>query len=530
MKQGRWRFAVAAVVTTVALAGCGSGGNDGESKPPGATPAASATGEGSGKDELTVAIAAQEFESLDPQMQASPPTDSVTRQIYETLVTLKDGEIEPLLATAWRNPSPEEWEFDIREGVTFHDGATLDAAAVETSFRRMLDPKNERTRSSEYGNVDSVEAVDEDTVRFKLKEVWPSFLHALAYTSGVIVSPKAIETYGDKVDQHPAGTGPYQFDKTGSGGAVELTAYDGYWGEPAQVKRLRLTPVVADNTRLLMLKSGQADIITGLPASSVGEVEQDGKLQLVATDGGLVMHIGLNTTYKPLSDVRVRQALNHAVDQQALVDSLLAGRAEVADSYLASTTVGHRASAGYEYDPAKAKELLAQAGYGSGFPLKIAVPTGRYAMAKETAEAVQGYLEAVGVKATLETMDFGAEIDAITRPKDENRVQAYLLGWQAATGEPALVSRIVFHSKQWPPDGWNTMFYASDEADRLIDEAAVEADDAKRDDLYGQLQELVVKDAPWLFLYTPQNLFAVGGGVAGVASTPDGTLLLGDVR
>lgn len=519
-------FGVSAALIALAVAGCG--GSDGATSA-GQTTGTTAAG-GSGKQSMTVAMGVQSFETLDPQMQASPPTDSITRSMYESLVRLgPEQEVEPLLATEWKNPSAKVWEFTLRDGVTFHDGAPLDGKAVVASFKRIMDPDNERTRASEYADVASVTAPSPQTVRFKLKRPWPTFPHQLAYTSGVIVSPKAASRYGNKLDRHPTGTGPYRYGDSKSG-SVTVERFDDYWGDAAAVKTVKFVPVAADGTRELMLKSGQADIVSALPTSGIKQVESDPQLQVVRTPGGLVMHLGLNSLYKPLADQRVRQALNHAVDSGALVSAVLQGEADRSLSYLAPTAVDYRASDGYEYDPERAKQLLADAGYPDGFDLEIQVPSGRYPMAKETAEAIQGYLKAVGVRAKLVTLDFSALIDATTQPRDKNKVQAYLLGWQAATGEPSLVSQIVFKSDATPPNGWNSMFYANPKVDTAIDDAAVELDDAKRTELYGTAQALAHEDAPWLFLYVPKNLWGAKADIAGIDALPDGTLLIAGVR
>lgn len=518
-------LAASAALIALSVSACGGGGDSA------AKTTAKAADGGSGRQTMSVAMGVQAFETLDPQMQASPPTDSITRLMYESLVRLgKDQRIEPLLATAWKNPSAKVWEFTLRDGVRFHDGTPLDGKAVVASFERIMDPKNERTRSSEYADVASVTAPSKQTVRFKLKRPWPTFPHQLAFTSGVIVSPKAAERYGKKLDRHPSGTGPYRYGASGSGGAVTVKRFDDYWGDAPAVANLKFVPVASDGTRELMLKSGQADIVSNLPTSGMQQVEADPALQVVSTEGGMVMQIGLNTLYKPLSDKRVRQALNHAVDSGSLVSSLLRDQAVRSMSYLAPTTLDYRETAGYAYDPEKAKRLLTEAGYANGFDLKIQVPSGRYPMAKETAEAIQGYLKAVGVRAKLVTLDFSALIDAITQPRDKNDVQSYLLGWQAATGEPSLVSQTVFKSDATPPDGWNSMFYANPKVDAAIDAAAIEPDGEQRAELYGTAQELVVADAPWLFLYVPKNLWGAKAGISGIDALPDGTLLLAGVR
>ncbi|GAA0712254.1 hypothetical protein Drose_13800 [Dactylosporangium roseum] len=475
--------------------------------------------------QLTVAVAAQNFESLDPQMSASPPTDSVTRLMYEGLLALnKDGAIEPRLATEWKNPEPKVWEFTLRSGVTFHDGAPLDAEAVATSFNHIIDPKAKKTRASEFSRVEKVSASGPMTVRFDLKVVWPTLPNELAYSAGAVVSPKAIAA-GLDLASHAAGTGPYAFKSLGDG-AVTLTANTSYWGGAPKVETLKFVPVSAETTRVQMLKSGQADIVTALPISALSGLRSGGGTQVVSSPGGLVMHIGLNTQYAPLKDVRVRQAINLAVDRDAIIKTTLGGEALPADSYLAPTTSGYAKAEHYPYDVEKAKRLLADAGYPNGFDLTLTTPSGRYPMAAETAQAVQGYLSKVGIKVNIQTIDFGAEIDAVTKPLAENKVQSYLLGWQAATGEPGLVSDIVFKSSAVPPDGWNSMFYRNEEVDRALTEAATTVDEAQRNALYATAQRLVHQDAPWLFLYVPNNIVGAKKGLNGITTLPDGTLML----
>lgn len=490
------------------------------------TGCSSASETSGGEQQVTVAVGIQSFESFDPQMSASPPTDAVTRLIYEGLVgPAADGSIKPLLAEEWTNPEPQVWLFTLREGVTFHDGTAVTADAVASSFTQILDPTAQKTRNSEFARVETVTATDARTVRFDLASPWPSLLNTLAYSAGAIVSPSISSGEVDPATT-PVGTGPYQLDSI-TDQEVTLTANAEYWGTKAAVPTIKFVPVSAETTRVQMLKSGQADIITDVPTSQLAGLKQNSDIQVVSAPGGLVMHVGLNALYEPLQDIKVRQALNYAIDRDAIIKTTLSGEAEPALSYLAPSTDGYaKATTPYGYDPERAKELLAEAGYEEGFELELTTPSGRYPMAAEVAQAIQGYLAKVGVDVKISTIDFGAEIDAITRPEGENKVQSYLLGWQAATGEPGLVSDIVFMSSATPPNSWNTMFYSNPKVDAAVTEAAVTIEDADRYALYQEAQELVYADAPWLFLYVPNNLVGAKAGLGGVNTLPDGTLML----
>lgn len=506
----------AALMLGFAASACGSGGGEA---------GASASGAG---ETVTVAVATQAFESLDPQMSASPPTDTATRLMYEGLLAPGEGgSVEPLLATKWANPADRIWTFTLRDGVTFHDGSPLDAEAVAASFNHIIDPAAKKTRSSEFSRVERVVPTGRMTVRFELTEPWPTLPNELAYAAGAVVSKSAVED-GVDLTKQSAGTGPYRLEGT-KDGTVTLARFDDYWGEASDVSTMELVPVSAENTRVQMLQSGQADVAMGLPISSVKGIESSDSTQVVADEGGLVMHLGLNQNYEPFSHVEVRRALNMAIDRQAIIDTTLGGHAVPADSYLAPTVQGHAAQEPYAFDPDAARDLLAEAGYADGFDMTLTVPSGRYPGAAEMAQAVQGFLGEVGIRTRIETVDFGAEIDAITKPAKENEVQAYLLGWQAATAEPSLVSNIVFRSTAFPPDSWNTMFYANPDVDGVLDKADVEADDDARAELYAQAQALVWDDAPWVFLAVPDNLVGAKRGVSGIRSLADGTLMLHDV-
>lgn len=506
----------AALAVTMAFSACGaSGGSD------------SGAGQGAG-DKVTVAVATQTFESLDPQMSASPPTDSATRLMYEGLLAPgKGGAVEPLLATEWANTGAREWEFTLREGVTFHDGSALNAEAVAASFNHIIDPSAKKTRASEFSRVKRVEATGPMTVRFLLTEPWPTLPNELAYAAGAVVSKPATE---GKIDltKESAGTGPYRLAGT-KDGTVSLSRFADYWGQASSVEELDLVPVSAENSRVQMLRSGQADIVMGLPISAIASIESSDAMQVVADEGGLVMHLGLNQNFEPFTSKEVRQALNLAIDRQAIIDTTLGGRGQVADSYLAPSVQGYAAQESYPYDPDAARDLLTKAGYDDGFEMTLTVPSGRYPGAAEMAQAIQGYLREVGVQVRIETVDFGAEIDAITQPAADNKVQAYLLGWQAATAEPSLVSNIVFRSTATPPDSWNTMFYDNPELDALFEKADVEADDEARAELYAQAQAIVHEDAPWVFLAVPENLVGARSGLTGIRSLADGTLMLHDL-
>lgn len=523
---------VACILLAVLLAACAAPISPGapESVEPAAADVTS-NGEVTSDGSIVVAMGVQSFEGLDPHMQASPPTNAIVRTIYDTLVIADaNNQIHPMLADSWEAVDDTTYVFHLHPGVTFHDGTPLDATAVVASFERLLNPDNALTRRGQYEFISSVEALDDSTVQFNLAYPTGTLLNQLAYVGGAIMSPTAIETYGADLATHPVGAGPFTFADATGGEFVTVERFDDYWKGPHALSEITFRPVTEDATRVIMLQTGEADIITNLPAASLDQIEADSSLQSVVAESNRVIHIGMNTTKPPLDNVLVRQALNYAVDKEAIVNGVLRGLGKVSDSYIADSTWGYVASGGYSYDPERARELLAEANLPDGFETTLWVPAGRYFMGQETAEAVQAYLAQVGVKATIESIEWGAFTEDILHPLDDgNESQLYLLGWEASTGEPSGVSRWAFMTSSFPPAGWNTMFYSNPELDGILEQAEITVDDATRADLYAQAQQIVVEEAPWLFLHSLRSVWGANAALDNIVIQPDETLILNDV-
>jgi ABC-type transport system substrate-binding protein len=208
---------------------------------------------------------------------------------------------------------------------------------------------------------------------------------------------------------------------------------------------------------------------------------------------------------------------------------VLQGLGTVATSYLAPVTPGFHDAGGYGYDPDKAKQLLKDAGFPNGFSTTMWVPTGRYFQGEQTAQAVQGYLSAVGVKAKLVPMEFGAFISAITQPKEKNQSEMFLLGWEAYP-DPSWITANVFGTAATPPGSWNTMFFSDPGLDQLISQLQAASDPTERQTLYDQIQNQVVKDAPWIFLHSAKSVWGARADLKGIQVLPDDTLVLHDVK
>ncbi len=461
--------------------------------------------------------------SLDPPNQTDNPSEIVVRHIHDNLVEFNEKlEITPQLATGWDvSADGLTWTFKLRQGVKFHDGSPFDAQAVVATFKRNLDPKNRTQRTSLYEPfVAEVVAVDAHTVAFKLKEPFGALLSHLAHGAGGIVSPKALEKHGDKLGLNPVGTGLFSFVEWAPGDRVVLKRNDNYWKDKAKVEKLVFKPVPEAAARVIMLETGEADVVYPVPEV---EVERLGKLKnvkVLTSHTNRAMYIGLNTAKKPFADVRVRQALNHGVDKEAIVKTIMKGMATPSKSMLAALTWGSAEVGFYKYDPEKAKKLLAEAGLPNGFEANLWTPEGRYAMDIQICEAVAGQLKKIGVNVKIRKMEWAAFLRALRKAPQESTHEMYFLGWSTSTGDADWGLRPMFHSGNFPPDGGNRCYYKNDEVDRLLNLGMKTSDQAKRKEAYAKAQQILFNEAAWLMLHDMDQSVGVARSLEGVTIWP----------
>ena len=537
------RWLVFNLAFVMVLAACGSTEGDesttsSDSQAPattaeggGSTEAPTTTAAGEARGPLTVVMGVGAFESLDPHVAVSPPTNSITDGLYERLVVVgDDNSIQPMLATSWERTDDQTVVFELRDDATFSDGSAVDAAAVVATIQRLIDPANEFTRAGRFSDVESVEVLGETTVQFNLSAPFPNIFYNLATSAGSIINPAAI-TGGVDLNSASAGSGRFVLDEVAADGSITLAKNENYWGDPTNVDSLEFRAVADEATRVSMLRAGEAHIVANLPATLFDEIEGEAGVDVEIFPSNRVMHIGFNLGKAPLENPLVRQAMNHAVDKQAIVDVITMGLGVPANSYLAPTVPGFVETEGYPYDPERAKELLTEAGVELPLQLTLRYPEGRYFAGKEVSEAVQAYLQAVGIEAELVPMEFNTLLDAFRIPNSEgNEFELYFLGFEAFTGEPGGVTELVMHSDSVPPNGWNTMFYVRDEVDKLIDEASGTVDIDTRNSIYADVQRLISEDPPWLFLYTASSAWGVSADVGTMDVLPDDQLATNQLR
>jgi peptide/nickel transport system substrate-binding protein len=457
---------------------------------------------------LVVGLVAEPV-NLDPPQVTDLNSNRVGRRVVETLVTFPDEstQVVPGLAESWTiSKDGLQYTFKLRRGIAFHDGTPLNAEAVKFSIERQINPNHPAYKLGKYpfanyffGNVKAVEVLSDERVAFLLNEPRASFLAVLTAGAASIVSPTAVMKWGPDYPNHPVGTGPFRFASWDRGQRVVLEKNPGYWKYPVKVERVIYRPIVEDQARLTELLTGGLDLIVGVPADNVAQLEKNSKITLLKQVGAHVWYLGMNNQKKPFDDKRVRQALNYAVNKDAIVNDVLKGTGAASKGPVLPGTWGaDGALKAYPYDPERAKKLLAEAGYPNGFTTTLWVPESGSGMQAPVAMStvMQSNLKAVGVNVSLQTMEWGAYL-AKLRTKEQ---ELFALSWMAGTEDPDMVMYPLLHSSQWTPVGPNRALYKNTRFDALLQQARLTTDQAKRAQLYKEAQRILIDDAPWVFV------------------------------
>lgn len=502
------------VLTLVAgalLSGCGGSGGGGA-----VTPEPS--------NDLIIAIGA-EPENLDPLKMMSSPAATISEHMVESLIYLDvDGTLQPALAETWE-PSEDglAWDLKLREGVQFHDGTPFNAEAVKYNLDRFIgfeDPEKKAVFAFLLGEVSEVEAVEEYLVRIHLNRPFAPIASHLSHSFISMHSPASLEALpdGEYVDK-PVGTGPFVFGSWDRGQQIVMAKNDNYWGGAPQLDSVTFKFVPEAGSRVMMLEAGEVHAIMAVPPTEISRLEGVDGIDVVRQTSVRVIYMGFNQERELFEDVRVRQALNYAIDKDALINTVFQGVGQPSSAPVVPAIFGYTEVGPYEYNPEKARELLADAGYADGFEITLFHPTGRYPQDATVAVAVQAMLAEVGVTAKLETREWGTYLDTVIVEPEEAQHDIFMLGWGTMTLDADYGLYALFHSSQWPPAN-NVSYYNNPEVDALLDEARVTPDRAVREGLYTEIITKIWEEAPWLFLYDEGQVNAVRSNVKGLIHHP----------
>jgi peptide/nickel transport system substrate-binding protein len=445
--------------------------------------------------EIAIAIGS-EPSTLDPHVRDDGGERAINDNIYETLLSRDaDGELEPLLAAELPTQVDETtWEVTVREGITFHNGNPLDAEAVAGSFTRLIGLGEDSEQSGFFGTIASVEAVDATTVRFVTTgpdPVLPSRLYWLK-----VIDPSTATEEG--FDSNPVGTGPYRFVSWERGSSVTLEANPDYWGDQKPtITGVTYRFIEEGGTRLSGLLSGEFDLITNLSPEDAESAPQ--AVGVVGLEHPIMI---LDAEDGPTADLRVRQAMNLAIDKQALADSLFGGRAVVDQcQILGANLFGFNPDlAAYGYDPDQARALIAEAG-AEGATIDIVGESGRWLKDKELIEAVANYWAEVGLVPDVQIYEFGEYLDRLF--DRESRASAIFVSSSNDLLDP---SRQL--GNYYSPEGIGSS-NSNATMLQLVTDAAVETDVAAREDLYHQATQLACDEAYFAFLLNIEDSYGM---------------------
>ena len=452
----------------------------------------------SGSRSITV-VQAADVPNLDPSRNLVVHVYTVADNVLDTPTYLdSDMKLQPRLATRWKRVDDTTWEVKFRTGVKFHDGTPFDTAAVKASW----DYQTASTAGSKtfFNNWASLDAVDASTVHVKTRAADPYFPNTLSRLW--IFSPNDLKdpsVFGRKL----TGTGPFKLTDFAQGQQITLAANGDYWGGAPKLDGVILRAAPEPSARTAMLQAGQADIVVNLPVEQAQQVQSSDQLRLAAVTGLRGVPLMIDTrTGPPLSDVRVRQAMNYAVDKDSIIKSILGGFAQQQPATISPLVEGHSAAVQpYAYDPDKARQLLSDAGYGSGFEIDFHHPTGRWMKDAEAAQAIAQMLGKVGIKANLQTAEYSTFFG--TWSKGDYHGMS-MIGVTAPDGAPMSLYTLFLYAKGAWPFSWTDPMM-----DSLIEKAQSTLDQASRVATLGQLEQFVHDNAPFVFTWEQKDLYGV---------------------
>jgi peptide/nickel transport system substrate-binding protein len=456
--------------------------------------------------------------NLDPRVGLDAQSARIDGLIFDYLLGKDEHlQVAPGLAESWQTPDPLTYIFQLHRGVKFHDGRALTSRDVKWTFDSLLQSKVRSTKTGNYKFVDRVEAPDDFTVVFHLKEPDAPLLWNLSDGSVGIVPYGAL----DEMTQHPIGSGPFKFVSAETDRDVMLERNDSYWGEKAKLTRVRFAVVPDETTEALELRKGSGDIaINVLTPDTVHTLEGNPNLAVQTSPGTRLAYLGFNFRDPILRDARVRQAIAYALDRRPMIEYLWRGEAEPARSVLPTQSWAYNGNVPeYEHDPEKARQLLDAAGYPpvDGVRFHIAMKTSTDANTRLMVAVMQQQLRGVGIALDIRSFEFATFFSDV----QHGAFQMYGLRWIGGNEDPDIFE-YAFHSSKFPPNGANRDYYSNPRVDELIDQGRREVDQKVRKQLYGEVQSLLAQDLPYINLWYLDNVLVHTRRVKNLKLNPAG--------
>jgi peptide/nickel transport system substrate-binding protein len=434
-------------------------------------------------------------------------TNNMLEHIYDRLLDrdAKTFKPKPMLAESWKIVNDTTWEFKLRKGVKFHNGEPFTAQSVKATIDYALDPatKSHFTGAAYWGLVKEVQIVDDFTVRFVTKQPWPNLVDSAASTNSLIMPAKALKALGpQKLAEKPIGTGPFRFVEWKRDERLVLDRNPDYWQGPADVSRVTFRFIPEFSARMAALLSGEIDIMKDVPPHAVDAIEKSGRATLRSTVSSRINYLALvNLKPGPMQDLRVRRAMNHAVDVDELIKQVLKGRASRMCGPLAPANVDYAPVECYKYDPARAQALFKEAGVDpTKLQLTLDTPSGRYPLDKDVSLAIAAQLQRLGIKVNVVVNEWGTHLDKI---KNRNTGDTFFLGWGPALYGQGTIQPLFLADQTYSSYGNNKTI------DEKIARAQTLLEPKARAEAYAELQRLIHDEAPWVFLWQQHDLYGV---------------------
>lgn len=458
-----------------------------------------------------------EATTMDPGRSTQVLTVNYFVNLYDTLTRWDTSlQLQPGLATSWKNVNETTWEFTLRQGVKFHDGAPLTAEDVKATLERNLQP-GKTVVTPGFTTIEAVQIASPTVIRIITKKPDPLIAVRMAQMGSQILPARLTTDDGVKeLARRPIGTGAYRFVEWVKDERLVMEANRDWWGwegKPPAIERVVWKPIPDDFPRIVALEKGEADIITNVPPDRMKSIADGRATRLVTVQATRYVVLSMNTTQPPLSDKRVRQAMHYALDVPAIIKNLYAGMGKPFSGGVADTDFGYNAALKpYPYDPGKAKALLTQAGYGGGVDLTVHAGTGTMVNDKALIETIVDMWSRVGIRGRIEMMEMGAR----QRMNNERAVppSGLLLGNPQSTLLDADGSLWrIFH-----PTGFNGKYWIGSQPGQrfhdLMEQARYSLDPKKRKALYAEATAIIHEEKPWLELFQEVVVYGTSRRVA----------------
>jgi len=458
--------------------------------------------------------------SMDLHASNVTTTAQVLVQVYEPLVRIDpdDGSIIPVLAESWERYDDYSYIFNLRQGVLFHNGEELTADDVVFSIGRAAETPQVAAIMGDF-DAENMEVIDRYTVRIGTNEPFAPLLHNISHPAGGITSRLSYEEHGD-LDAYPIGTGPFRLTNYVHGDRIEFERFEDFHGNMPVFDELIIRIMVEPATRMIALETGEVNL-AHMSRSDLARVEENPDLTAHVESNYQKLYLGINTERVP--DVRVRQAINYAINTEEIHETIMYGVGDLLNGPLNTRVFGsHPDLEGYSFDPERARELLAEAGYEEGLALTIL--TNEFPERGEWALAAQNYLAQVGIDLTITQVETAIFLEETA----EGNYDLFVLSWTSVTADADYGLFPLFHSSNRGAPG-NRTFFNHPDVDELLEIGRTSFDPEERLAAYHAAQEIIVEESAMVFLATGAKLMGAQNNIGGIRLLPDNHTLFYEI-